>query len=114
MKHLVGLWGVLKNLSELSQSKLPVITSLLFDRPRESLEKGIGQSNIIAGLFNPFDYCGEQAAEMTADIFDAKTTIEKTIPRPAQQLVFVNLKAAKHLKVSIPFSALEAVDIVIK
>ena len=51
---------------------------------------------------------------MTADIFDAKTTIEKTIPRPAHQLVFVNLKAAKRLKISVPFSALEAVDIVIK
>lgn len=109
-----GVIGVLQNLPELSQNKLPIITSLLFDRMRESLERSIGQSNIIAGLFNPFDYCGQQAAEMTADIFDAKTTIEKTIPRPAQQLVFINLKAAERLHVSIPFSALEAVDIVIK
>ena len=109
-----GVIGVLKNLPELSQSKLPIITSLLFDRMRESLNQSIEQSNIIAGLFNPFDYCGQQAAEMTADIFDAKTTIEKTIPRPAQQLVFINLKAAERLHVSVPFSALEAVDIVIK
>ncbi len=109
-----GVVGVLKNLPELSQSKLPIITSLLFDRPQKALEKSIKKSNIIAGLFNPFDYCGKKTAEMTADIFDAKTTIEKTIPQPAQQLVFVNLKDAKRLKVNVPFSALEAVDIVIK
>jgi ABC-type uncharacterized transport system substrate-binding protein len=109
-----GIVGVLQNLPELSQSKLPIITSLLFDRPRKALEKSIEKSNIIAGLFNPFDYCGKQTAEMTANIFEAKTTIEKTIPQPAQQLVFVNLKAAKRLNVNVPFSALEAVDIVIK
>ena len=109
-----GIVGVLQNLPELSQSKLPMITSLLFDRPRKALEKSIEDSNIIAGLFNPFEYCGEKTAEMAADIFEAKTTIEETIPQPAQQLVFVNLKAAKRLKINVPFSALEAVDIVIK
>jgi len=109
-----GIVGVLQNLPELSESKLPIITSILFDRPQKALEKSIEGSNIIAGLFNPFDYCGKKTAEMTADIFEAKTTIEKTIPQPAQQLVFVNLKAAKRLKINVPFSAIEAVDIVIK
>jgi len=81
---------------------------------KKPLKKVLNDSNIIAGLFNPFDYCGKKTAEMTADIFEAKTTIEKTIPQPAQQLVFVNLKAAKRLKINVPFSAIEAVDIVIK
>lgn len=109
-----GIVGVLKTLPELSRSKLPIITSLLFDRPQKSLEKSIEQSNIVAGLYTPFDDCGQQAAEMTADIFENKTTIEKTIPRPGQQLVFVNLQAANRLHINVPFSALEAADIVIK
>ncbi len=109
-----GVVGVLKNLPDLSQSKLPIITSLLIDRNRKSLSESIGSSNIIAGLYNPFDYCGKQAAQMTADIFDAKTTIENTVPVPAQQLAVINMISAKHLEIPIPFSALEAVDIVIK
>jgi putative ABC transport system substrate-binding protein len=109
-----GAVGVLKNLADLSQSRLPIITSLLFDRGEESLADSIRQSNIIAALFNPFDDCARKAAHMTADIFDAKTTIEKTIPQPAKQLAVINLIAAKRLDIPIPFSALEAVDIVLK
>jgi putative ABC transport system substrate-binding protein len=109
-----GVVGVLKNLSDLSKSKLPIITSLLVDRDQKSLAGAIGKSNIIAGMYNPFGYCGKQAAQMTADIFDAKTTIEKTVPRPARQLAVINLISARRLDIPIPFSALEAVDIVIK
>lgn len=109
-----GAVGVLKNLADLSQSKLPIITSLLFDRDEESLADSIRESNIIAALFNPFDDCARKTAHMTADIFDAKTTIEKTIPQPAKQLAVINLIAANRLDIPIPFSALEAVDIVLK
>lgn len=109
-----GVIGLLKTLPELSESGMPMITSLLFDRPMNALEESIEGSSIVAGLFNPFDYCGQQAAEMTADIFDNKTSIEKTVPRPARQVVFVSLKAAGRFNVSVPFSVLEAVDIVIR
>jgi len=109
-----GAIGLFKNLDELSQNNIPIITSLLFDRERKALPKAIEGSNVIAGLYNPFDDCASKAAEMTADIFDGKTTIEKTVPEPAKQLAVINLRAANRLKISIPFSALEAVDIVLK
>lgn len=69
---------------------------------------------MVAGLFNPFRYCGEQAAEMTADIFSGKRSIEETIPRPARQTAFINLETARRLNLQVPFAALESVDIVIK
>lgn len=109
-----GAIGVFANLEDLSQTTLPIITSLLYDRHENTLEKNIAQSNIIAGLYNPFNYCARQAAEMTADIFDGKTTIEETVPRPALQKFFINLKTAKRIGVPVPFTVLEAVDIVIK
>ena len=109
-----GAVGTLQNLKELSKVELPIITVLLIDRNRKSLVKFIKGSNVIAGLFSPFDSCGQQAAEIAADIFDGKTSIEKSIPQPAQQLTVVNLVAAKRLKQTVPFPALEAADIVIK
>jgi putative ABC transport system substrate-binding protein len=109
-----GVIGVLKNRVLLSQSGLPVITSLLLDLDEKALADFIRDTNIVAGLFNSFGYCGAQAAEMTADIFAGKNTIEKTIPRPARQTAFANLAAAERLQIHIPFRALEGVDIVIR
>lgn len=109
-----GAVGVIQSLDDLSQSKLPIITSILFDRDQESLAASIKKTNILAGLYNPFDDCAKQVAHMTADIFDGKTTIEKTVPRPAKQLAVINLAAAKRLKIPVPFSVLEAVDIVLQ
>ncbi len=109
-----GIVGVFKNRKFLSQSGLPVITSLLLDLNEDTVADYVKDSNIIAGLYNSFGYCGEQAAEMTADIFQGKNTIEKTIPRPARQTAFANMAAADRLNIHIPFQALEGVDIVIK
>lgn len=50
----------------------------------------------------------------SADLFDGKNTIEKTLPRPARQFAFVNMESADRLQIPIPFAALEAVDLVIK
>jgi len=109
-----GVVGAFIHGDTLERSNLPVVTLLMIDRDEESVRQYVRGSNIVAGLFNPLDYCGEQAAEMTADIFDGKRTIETTVPRPAKQLSFANMISAERFKVTIPFSALEAVDIVIK
>lgn len=109
-----GVVGLLKNLSEFSDHNVPIITVLLFDRDDASLVETIKNTNIIAGLYNPFGYCGKEAAEMTADIFDGKNTIDQMIPRPAQQVAVINLHAADRLSQSVPFSALEGADLVIK
>lgn len=109
-----GSVGVLQNLKNLSRINLPIITALLIDRNQESLIKVIKNTSIVGGLYNSFDSCGKQIAEMTADIFEDKVKIEEIIPRPAPQLSVVNLVAAKRLNQFIPVSALEDADIVIK
>lgn len=108
-----GIVGAFVNSEKLSRSNLPVITSLMIDRDQASIAEYIQKSNIVAGLFNPFSYCGEQAADMAADIFDGINTIEHTVPRPARQVSFINMQSAARFKVQIPFTALEAVDLVI-
>ncbi len=109
-----GIVGVFQHREGLAESGLPVITSLTLDIGRAEIGDYVRTSNIVAGLFNSFGYCGRQAAEMTADICDGKQTIEETIPRPSRQTAFVNLAAAGRLQVSVPFAALEAVDIVVR
>lgn len=109
-----GIVGVFNKHEELAAGNLPVITSLAIDVSKHELGSYVRGSQIVAGLFNPFGYIGEQAAEMTADIFEGKNTIEKTIPRPAKQMAFVNMDAAGKFNLKVPFSALEAVDVVVK
>ncbi len=114
MEVFGGVTGALKNLPVLSKSNLPMITVLLFDRDDNSLADTIEKSTIVAGLYHPFWYCGKQAAEMTADIFDGKSTIEETVPRPAKQVTIINLDAIKRLNISVPSSVLEAAGLVIE
>lgn len=109
-----GIVGVFKNKKALSSLRIPIITALTLDIEETEIADYLKGANIIAGLFNPFSYCGQQAGEMAADIFDGKTTIENTVPRPALQIAFVNLRAAKRLGIYIPYRALEAVDMVVK
>ncbi len=109
-----GIVGSFQKRQELAASNLPVITSFTLDIEKGDLEKYVQEGNIVAGLFNPFRYCGEQAAEMTADIFNDKLSIEQTVPRPARQIAFINVNAAARLNMQVPFAALESVDIVIK
>lgn len=109
-----GIVGSFKNRKELAASGLPVITAFTLDIEEQDLERYAKEGNIVAGLYNPFRYCGVQAAEMTADIFTGKVSIEQTVPRPAKQIAFVNLDTALKFGIYVPFSALEAVDVVIK
>ncbi len=109
-----GIVGAFQKRQELAASHLPIITSFPLDVEKEALGSYVRDTHIVAGLFNPFRYCGEQAAEMTADIFEGKITIEKTLPRPAMQLAFINMEAARKFNLQVPFKALEAVDMVIK
>lgn len=109
-----GIVGSFKKRKELAVSGLPVITAFTLDIEEEELKAYANEGNVVAGLYNPFRYCGEQAAEMTADIFSGITSIEQTIPRPAKQIAFINMKTASRFNLYIPFSALEAVDVVIK
>lgn len=108
-----GIVGSFKKRKELAKSNLPVISAFTLDIEKNSLENHL-DGNVLAGLFNPFRYCGNQAAELTADIFEKSNTIENTVPRPAKQMVFINLKAAKNLNRPVSFKALESVDIVIQ
>ncbi len=109
-----GIVGSFQKRRELAASNLPVITSFTLDIEKEELEKYVQEGNMVGGLFNPFRYCGEQAGEMTAEIFNGTLSIEETVPRPARQTAFINVKTANRLKMQIPFAALESVDIVIK
>lgn len=109
-----GIIGAYKNRQELAASGLPMVTALIMDIEATAVAKRIRESNILAGLFDPFDYCGEQAAEMAADILSGKKSIAATVPRPARLTSFVNMAAASRLRVPIPFAVLEAVDIVAK
>lgn len=109
-----GIVGAFKHQEALAKSNIPVITSFPLDIDEKSIKDFIKSNTVVAGLFNSFRYCGEQAAHMTADIFSGKTTIEQTVPRPARQTAFISLRNARELKLPISFDALEAVDIVIQ
>lgn len=109
-----GIVGSFRQRKELAASGLPVVTSFTLDIEKDDLASHVDEGNMLAGLYNPFRYCGEQAAEMTADIFSGKKTIDNTRPRPSMQMAFINLRAARRLNLQVPFVALESVDIVIK
>lgn len=109
-----GSVGVMKNIETLSKIDIPIITTLLIDRQNNSFIELIKDTTILAGLYTPFESCGEQAANMAMEILDGKTPIEKITPQPAEQLTVVNLAAAKKLNQTIPFLVMEAADLVIK
>ncbi len=109
-----GIVGAFKKRGELSRAHIPMITALTLDIEKEDIPNYLKGCNIIAGLFNPFSYCGRQVGLMAADIFDGRRTIYETVPRPALQIAFVNMRAARRLGIYIPFMALEAVDLVVK
>lgn len=90
----------------LKSSGVPVITALTLDIDRDSIKDYL-DDDILAGLFNPFGFCGAQAAQMTADIFAGKKAISETLPQPARQVFFINLKAARNHNLSISFDAQE-------
>ena len=108
-----GIVGSFKKRKELEKAKIPVISAFTLDIDQNSLQNYLDE-NTLAGLFNPFRHTGNQAAEITADIFQGLNTIEKTVPRSAKQLAFINLKAARKLNRPISFNVLESVDIVIQ
>ena len=109
-----GIVGSFKKRKELAASNLPVITSFTLDIRPDEIDRYVRDSNVVAGLFTSFASCGRQAADMTADIFDGRTTIEKTVPRASRLTAFVNLVSADRMGLHIPFAALEAVDLVVR
>jgi putative ABC transport system substrate-binding protein len=109
-----GIIGAYKNREALAASGLPMITALIMDIEESEVADRIRESNMLAGLFSPLDYCGEQAGEMAADFLDGKKNLAATVPRPARQVAFVNMRTAERLRIPVPFAVLEAVDIVVK
>ncbi len=109
-----GIIGAYKNREALTVSGLPMITALIMDIEENEVADRIRESNMLAGLFHPLAYCGEQAGEMAADLLDGKKNLAATIPRPARQVAFVNMQTAARLRIPVPFAVLEAVDIVVK
>lgn len=109
-----GMIGAYKNREILANSGLPMITALLMDIGEHEVAERIQEGEILAGLFAPMNFCGEQAGEMAADLLDGKKTLAQTVPRPTRQVAFVNMETAERLKIAIPFAVLEAVDFVIK
>lgn len=109
-----GIVGAFTHRKELARSNLPVITSFTMDIDRQDLATFVKEGNIVAGLYNPFRYCGEQGAAIAADIFNHRNTMEEISPRPAMQLAFINLAAAKRLDLHASLAALDAVDIVVQ
>lgn len=109
-----GIVGVFEQRKALAAAGIPVITSYTLDVDRESLPDYMGDDNIVAGLFNPFSYAGEQVAEMAADIFAGRAAIGELIPRRAMQVAFINLRNVEKLGLKVSLDALEAVDFVVR
>jgi putative ABC transport system substrate-binding protein len=109
-----GIVGSFRHRRALAASGLPVISAFSLDIEENALAEAVQDGNMVAGLYNPFRYSGEQAAEITADIFSHNTALEHCPPRPSMQIAFINLRAADRLGIRVPFAALEAVDRVIR
>ena len=109
-----GIVGAFKHRKQLNKSGIPTITSFTLDIDEASIKAYVKDDLTLAGLFNPFGYCGEQAAHMAADIFEGRKTIYQTRPQPARQVAFVNLLAAEKMRKYISFEVIEAVDMVVR
>ncbi len=109
-----GIVGLFKHLKIFNKLNIPIITSLTLDIEEKDLKKIIKNTNIVAGLFNPFSYCGYHAGLMAVKILKNGEYIGDIMPIPAKQIAFINLDAAKRLNIKIHFNAVDAVDIIIK
>lgn len=109
-----GIVGATQHRAALLESGLPQITSYTLDIEPGEIAAFTKGGNTVAGLFNSFPSCGEQAARMAADILSGRTAIAAMPPQPARQLTFVDLRNARRLALKVPFGAVEAVDLVIK
>lgn len=109
-----GIVGSFKHRRALAASDIPMISAFTLDVDENTIKKHLADRMTLAGLYNPFGYCGRQAADMTAAIFDGRKTIRETIPRPSKQIAFINLEAAEHLGIPVHFRALETVDLVVQ
>ncbi len=109
-----GIVGVFKNRERLSVLDVPIITSLTLDIEQDEIAVHVKGTNIVAGLFNSFGYCGQQAAVMAYEIFSGRKSVGALVPEPARQVAFVNLEAAERLGLFISFNVLDAVDLIVK
>ena len=108
-----GIVGMYKHLKDFDKLNIPIITSFTLDIEEKDLKRVLENHNFIAGLFNPFSYCGYQAGLMAVKVLNGKY-IGDIKPIPAKQIAFINLKAADKLNIKIPFKAIDAVDIIVK
>ena len=70
-------------------------------------------SNELVGFWNVFSTGGEQAAEMTLDIWQCRTTIEKIAPRRIRtQIIYVNSGAARRLGIRIPPAVMRIANVI--
>lgn len=109
-----GIVGYLEYREQLATSKLPVITAFTADIEAAAIPEFTANDNTVAGLYNPFSYTGRQAATMSHQLFSGQAKIGELIPQPAMQLAFIDLRNAGRLGITIPFAALEAVDLVVR
>ncbi len=109
-----GIVGVFKNRDRLFAVNTPVVTSFTLDIEEKDIARYVKGTNVVAGLFNSFGYCGAQAAEMAHKLFSGRSTIGQLVPEPARQVAFANLDAANRLGIYVSIRVLEAVDLVVR
>ena len=95
--------------SALFHMNIPVVSAKL---DHEDAVQMLG-SNELAGFWNVFASGGGQAAEMTLDIWNGKTTIENTMPRRIRtQVIYVNAGAARRLGIRIPAPLMRIANVI--
>ncbi len=95
--------------SKLFHMNIPVVSAKL---DHEDTVQMIG-SNELVGFWNVFTSGGEQAAEMTLDIWNGRITIEKCLPRRIRtQVIYVNSAAARRLGIRIPAALMRIANVI--
>lgn len=95
--------------SKLFHMDIPVVSAKL---DHEDAVRMLG-SNELVGFWNAFSSGGEQAAEMTLDIWQGRTTIEKIVPRRIRiQVIYVNSGAARRLDIRIPPAVMRIANVI--
>ncbi len=106
--------GGFQHLNELKRSEIPIVSAFTLDMDETSMQIFLkGEKTILAGLFDTFSACGNQAGVIASAILKG-ADIRQIVPQPAKQKAFVNMDAAKHFGLQIPLDVLETVDYVIR
>lgn len=109
-----GIVGLFTQREAFHDLALPVITAYTLDIEAPDIPSYTAFDNTVAGLFNPFSFCGQQAADMGAAVLLGRQEIARLRPQPARQMAFINLRNATRLGVMVPSAAIESVDLVLR